>query len=564
MKKIIFTFLLLVISFSLFSQSKEIWDLHFQVDVTTPSGFASPSGVETDGEHFYVSNSFDNQIAKFDLNGTWIENFNIPNIPFGLNDLTTDGEYFYSGSGSINTIFQMDFSSQSIVGSITSPISVDAIAYDPDQDAFWVSNWQADVLMLIDRNGVLLNQLVFTDDAKGLTHDSYSTGEPFLWAYTGVYTGGEGIVTQYQLPGFLPTGLSHNVTDDFPGTHAGGLFCSSEIIPDVIILSGIAKGTTSYLFGYEISATGYAPGPPTDFTLTADSSGALEVLISWVNPIIDVTGNPLSELDEIRLFRDEELIYTDPSPVIGESVTYNDVSIPASGNSEYLLVAINSYGSSLVSGTVWIGPDVPDSVSNFYGEQTAPNQLSITLTWENPTQGLHGGPFIDPILGYYLEDNSGTVYELLGYMEQFIINVIIPGTYYFMITPYNSVGVGGTATSNDIIVEFTDVNYNLISKTENKLSNHPNPFNPFTTISFNVTTESIENTELLIYNIKGQKIKTLPVILSGVEGQRQRNLYSVTWKGVDQNNNSVSSGIYFYQLKIDGEVKQTKKMLLLK
>nr|MBC8416443.1 hypothetical protein [Candidatus Cloacimonadota bacterium] len=247
MKKIIFTFLLLFISFSLFSQSEEIWDLHFQFDVTTLSGFASPSGVETDGEYFYVSNSLNNQIAKFDIAGTWIENFSIPNIPFGLNDLTTDGEYFYGGSGSTNTIFKMDFSSQSIVGSINSQIVVDAIAYDPNEDAFWVSNWQSDVLMLIDRNGVLLNQLVFTDDAKGLTHDSYSAGEPYLWTYTGVYTGGDGIVTQYQLPGFSLTGLSHNVTEDFPGTHAGGLFCSNPIVPGVVILGGIAKGTTSYL-----------------------------------------------------------------------------------------------------------------------------------------------------------------------------------------------------------------------------------------------------------------------------------------------------------------------------
>ena len=549
MKKIIFTFLLLFISFSLSSQSEEIWDLHFQVDVTTPSGYASPSGVETNGEYFYVSNSFDNQIAKFDLNGTWIDNFAIPNIPFGLNDLTTDDEYFYGGSGSTNTIFQMDFNSQSIVGSINSPISVDAIAYDPNEDAFWVSNWQADVLMLIDRNGFLLNQLVFTDDAKGLTHDSYSAGEPYLWTYTGVYTGGDGIVTQYQLPGFSSTGLSHNVTEDFPGTHAGGLFCSAEIVPEVVILGGIAKGTTSYLFGYEIAATGYAPGPPTDFTLTADPAGALEVLINWVNPVIDVTGNPLTELDEIRLYREGSLIYTLSDPVIGEPADYTDTSVSGSGYSEYLLAAINSYGSSLVSGTVWVGADVPDSVSNFYGEQIA-NTLSIHLTWENPTVGLHGGPFMDPILGYHLEDNSGIVYELLGCMEQFTVDVTIPGIYYYILTPFNSIGDGGTAISNDIIVELTEADPNLISVTE--LSNHPNPFNPTTTISFSINTE---NTELIIYNLKGQKNRQFSIFNSQS---------SIVWDGTDQNNKPVGSGIYFYQLKADGEVKQTKKMLLIK
>ncbi len=565
MKNLVFIIFLFFYSTFLFSQSKEIWDLYFQFDVTTPSGFASPSGVETDGEHFYVSNSTDNQIAKFDLNGTWIENFTIPNIPFGLNDLTTDGEYFYGGSGSANTIFQMDFNSQSIVGGITSPITVDAIAYDPNENAFWVTNWQSDVLMLIDRNGILLNQLVFTDDAKGLTHDSYSAGEPFLWTYTGVYTGGDGIVTQYQLPGFSSTGLSHNVTEDFPGTHAGGLFCSNEIVPEILILGGIAKGTTSYLFGYEIAATGYAPGPPTDFTLTTDPIGALEVFVNWVNPAVDENGNPLTELSEIRLYRDATLIYTDTAPVIGEPATYNDVSIPTSGYSEYLLAAINSYGSSSVSGTVWVGPDVPDSVGNFYGEQVAPNSLEIILTWDNPIQGLHGGPFVDPILGYYLQDNLGNAYELFGSMEQFFLYVTIPGTYYFIIAPYNSVGTGGTATSNDIIVELTEADLNLISATD--LSNFPNPFNPSTKISFSIAQMSLFVT-IDIYNIKGQRIISLPVILSDaqhrIEGRGQSNQYSITWRGVDQNINPASSGVYFYQLKVDGKVKQTKKMILMK
>jgi hypothetical protein len=562
MKKIIFAFLLLAISFSLFSQSEEIWDLHFQVDVTTPSGFASPSGVETDGEYFYVSNSFDNQIAKFDIAGAWIENFTIPNIPFGLNDLTTDGEYFYGGSGSTNTIFQLDFSSQSIVGGITSPISVDAIAYDPNEDAFWVTNWQADVLMLIDRNGVLLNQLVFTDDAKGLTHDSYSAGEPFLWTYTGVYTGGDGIVTQYQLPGFSPTGLSHNVTEDFPGTHAGGLFCSCEIVPGVVILGGIAKGTTSYLFGYEISATGYAPGPPTDFTLTADPTGSLEVLVSWVNPAIDVTGNPLTELDEMLLFRDEELIYIDPSPVIGEPVTYSDVSIPSSGYSEYLLTAINSYGSSLVSGTIWVGSDVPDSVSNFYGEQTAPNQLSITLTWENPTQGLHGGPFIDPIMGYEIERSDNTLIIINGISNGITDNAITPGVWYYYITAYNSIGGGGTARSNDILVEITGTENQQLPMTGYQLSNYPNPFNPTTTISFSLNTSlrqgsagQAENTELIIYNLKGQKIRQFPLF---------NFQSSIVWNGTDETGKYVGSGVYFYSWTVDGKTKASKKMLLLK
>jgi hypothetical protein len=104
------------------------------------------------------------------------------------------------------------------------------------------------------------------------------------------------------------------------------------------------------------------------------------------------------------------------------------------------------------------------------------------------------------------------------------------------------------------------------------MNNYPNPFNPTTTISFNLTTEFTENTELVIYNLKGQKVKTFPVILpatsklggdgSEVEGS-ESNEHSVIWNGTDDNNKPVSSGIYFYKLK-SGNFEKTMKMLLMK
>ena len=86
------------------------------------------------------------------------------------------------------------------------------------------------------------------------------------------------------------------------------------------------------------------------------------------------------------------------------------------------------------------------------------------------------------------------------------------------------------------------------------LSNYPNPFNPSTTISFNLNTNSTENADLSIYNLKGQLIKQYSV---------SNDQYSVTWNGLDSSGKSVSSGIYLYKL-ISGNKTYTKKMLLLK
>jgi hypothetical protein len=90
---------------------------------------------------------------------------------------------------------------------------------------------------------------------------------------------------------------------------------------------------------------------------------------------------------------------------------------------------------------------------------------------------------------------------------------------------------------------------------EMTLSNFPNPFNPNTTISFSLPRES--NVNLSIYNIRGQKVKTL------LNAKMTDGPHSVVWHGTDACGSSVGSGIYFYRLETEGFSK-TSKMVLLK
>ncbi|NQV18724.1 MAG: choice-of-anchor D domain-containing protein [Armatimonadetes bacterium] len=106
-----------------------------------------------------------------------------------------------------------------------------------------------------------------------------------------------------------------------------------------------------------------------------------------------------------------------------------------------------------------------------------------------------------------------------------------------------------------LIVSFTNTENQVIPFNTALYGNYPNPFNPSTTISFS-TTESTENTELAIYNIKGQKVKTL------VNEKLEAGIHQVVWNGKDGSNKSVSSGIYFYKMK-SSNYNETKKMLLL-
>ena len=94
------------------------------------------------------------------------------------------------------------------------------------------------------------------------------------------------------------------------------------------------------------------------------------------------------------------------------------------------------------------------------------------------------------------------------------------------------------------------------------LENYPNPFNPSTTISFQLTGDGDQkDVELAIFNIKGQKLKKYTI--SNIQYSISNNKYSITWDGTDENLEPVTSGIYFYKLK-SGNQEMTRKMLLLK
>jgi len=98
-------------------------------------------------------------------------------------------------------------------------------------------------------------------------------------------------------------------------------------------------------------------------------------------------------------------------------------------------------------------------------------------------------------------------------------------------------------------------NEEVIPLNEINLFNYPNPFNPTTTIKFNLL-ESGE-VKLIIYNIKGQKVKTL------MDCYTSPGDFELIWDGKDDNNFPVGSGIYFYKLQTPSK-SYIRKCILLK
>ena len=86
--------------------------------------------------------------------------------------------------------------------------------------------------------------------------------------------------------------------------------------------------------------------------------------------------------------------------------------------------------------------------------------------------------------------------------------------------------------------------------------NYPNPFNPATTIKYDLPEASFIT--LKIYTINGQEVKTL------VSNNMQPGNHSVTWDATDKSGVKVSSGIYIFTIKTNTGYVESNKMILLK
>jgi Secretion system C-terminal sorting domain len=152
---------------------------------------------------------------------------------------------------------------------------------------------------------------------------------------------------------------------------------------------------------------------------------------------------------------------------------------------------------------------------------------------------------------------SGTTSEMTQYMFTDEYNVETGITYYYWLE---------SISMNGMVEDFGPVSL-MIPEDDGDPSpeiplvyglhqNYPNPFNPATQISFAI--ESDGTVELAVFNVKGQKVKD---IYTGYAAKDE--VIDFAWEGIDNNGNTVGSGIYFCKLKTEAKT-YTKKMNLIK
>ena len=86
-------------------------------------------------------------------------------------------------------------------------------------------------------------------------------------------------------------------------------------------------------------------------------------------------------------------------------------------------------------------------------------------------------------------------------------------------------------------------------------SNFPNPFNPITSLRYDLPEDGLVN--ITIYDMMGRIVKTL------VNSSQTAGYKSIKWNATNHRNEPVSAGLYLYMIQA-GEFRQAKKMVLLK
>jgi hypothetical protein len=225
---------------------------------------------------------------------------------------------------------------------------------------------------------------------------------------------------------------------------------------------------------------------------------------------------------------------TDHQPTIG----YNPWGIGVAGG-------MFSSGGVEDSIAVWGGCPSPNTfdILDAIGDDTV-----VEMNYHNPVDST----FAPAILSQRTENQVG---DTVGF--------VLSGFGFHVIMDLKPSGFPVRYTIMQHILEYLD---NIVDQpvgsttpklTQNKLEqNIPNPFNPTTTIKYEVKESGLVH--LRIYNVAGQLVKTLVD-----EHRAAGQVHEARWNGLNNGGRPVSSGVYFYKL-VATNFTQTKKMVLMK
>ena len=174
----------------------------------------------------------------------------------------------------------------------------------------------------------------------------------------------------------------------------------------------------------------------------------------------------------------------------------------------------------------------------------------VLLEWEKPLPGNA------EFLGFRISKNGEFIDELVDGLHYIDTDVVVDVQYtYFVVAVYTE-GTSEPSNTETITLTITSENDEVVIQSESRLiGNFPNPFNPSTSIRYQVS--GITHVEINVYNVRGQLVRSL------VNAEYPIGEHDVIWDGRDDNGLSVGSGVYFYRMKTNNG-SEIRRMALMK
>jgi hypothetical protein len=285
--------------------------------------------------------------------------------------------------------------------------------------------------------------------------------------------------------------------------------------------------------------------PPTNLAGSINADG--RIVLTWQPPVAGGEGT-FQNTYNIYRYGVEEAVVKDYGSLEWIDV---DTTVVAGVLYRYYVTANYLEGESIRSNRAEVLLHVLNPPRYF---TTSIVNNHVKLDWQAPASHTHLGNLI----GYRIfKNNSAIVPDIASNVFTFIdIHVVVGGRYEYYVIAVYSQGLS-VPTQTEIIDKLSDTDIVDGIMVTTLRGNYPNPFNPQTTIKFEIGNGKLENVVINIYNIRGQHIRSL------VNGRLSAGQHSVVWNGTDDNGRAVGSGIYFYRMTTDG-YSETKKMIMMK
>ncbi|NQV19433.1 MAG: T9SS type A sorting domain-containing protein [Armatimonadetes bacterium] len=376
--------------------------------------------------------------------------------------------------------------------------------------------------------------------------NGYSNPSPWdldNWHYDGCH-----FPTGYDKDYHYDSRLMNNLLTDYPHVNIGG---SEQIFNVARSIDNGITFQTQFEQSFEHMITDISIDQENDLVVIAYGTSSpflMNIIISTDNgnsyfenslPIL------LADLKNIKIYENDiylfgtSLVYEYSLEIqVDEIAKYDYINNVAEllESFEYNEIHLNNFNISDSNIKVYEHVNILDNPLNFdFIYAINSDDFEYNYTWQSDFSAINLSPFSKISITF---DESDSIYVS------------------FLRTEYDSEGWGDLFLVSGYLDYLSSINNEEVNPMIIDISSYPNPFNPSTTISF--TAEDAENAEIIIYNLKGQKVKQL------LSDQLPSGKHSVVWDGTDDNNKLVTSGIYFYKLNVNGKTEAVKKCLLLK